>query len=279
MKIAVLSGKGGAGKTFVSVNLAVTLGQATYVDCDVEEPNGHLFLKPENVESTAVNTLIPQFSEELCIGCRRCVHFCHFNALVFIQKKPKVYNDVCHACGGCALVCPAGAVTEISRPVGAVERGTRGNLTVITGKMALGEASATPVIKAALQQGMAKGGDTIIDCPPGSGCAVMESVSQADYCVLVAEPTAFGLHNFAMVHELVRLMHKPCGVVINKEKGEYAPLTAYCREHDLTVLSSFPYSPEIAALNAVAAVACEKSETVKAQFAALLHTIRAEVKA
>lgn len=279
MKIAVLSGKGGAGKTFVAVNLAVTNQQGVYIDCDVEEPNGYLFLQPENVQITPVTTPLPVFNEDQCFGCRKCVDFCRFNALVYINQKPKVFSDICHSCGGCMLVCPTGAVTETPRPVGALECGVRNNIAVVTGKMALGEASATPVIRAALAKGVQSDEDVIIDCPPGSGCAVMESVREADYCILVAEPTAFGLHNLAMVQELVQLLQKPCGVIINKAKGDYQPLLDFCRQHDLRILASFPYRTDIAALNAKADIACEKDESSKQQFATLLSTLRTEVEA
>ncbi len=280
MKVAVLSGKGGAGKTFVSVNLAVTAGRATYIDCDVEEPDGRLFLKPSDTAASDVSTMLPNFSLQKCTGCRKCVNFCRFNALAFIGGKPRVYSEICHSCGGCALVCPSDAVWEEPRPVGRVEVGTSGEVTVVTGVMNLGEASAVPTIKAALQKGLsAKAEWTVIDCPPGSGCAVMESVSAADYCLLVAEPTAFGLHNMKMVHELARLLHKPCGVVVNKSSGAYPPLTAYCEANGLSVLCEFPYREAVATLNAKGEIACEKDAETERRFAALLTAVRGEVEA
>ena len=277
MKIAVLSGKGGTGKTFVSVNVAVAAQQATYIDCDVEEPNGHLFLKPEHVTVTSVDTLLPDFDADKCLGCRQCVDFCHFNALAFIRGKPKVFGDICHSCGGCVLVCPAGAVTERPRPVGRLERGTYQRLGVVTGILNLGEASAVPVIRAALAQGQAGEGHTVIDCPPGSGCPVLESVTAADYCVLVAEPTAFGLHNLQMVVEMVRLLQKPCGIVINKMDDPYAPLEDFCRQSGLPVLCRIPYSETLARLNAAAQIAYERDESSRVLFDLLLRRIEAEV--
>ena len=134
MKLAVLSGKGGTGKTFVSVNLAVTAEQATYIDCDVEEPNGRLFLTPTGVETEQVFTAVPTFDGEKCTGCRKCVDFCHFHALVFLKNKPKLFDEVCHACGGCALVCPSGAVSEAQRPIGVIELGRRLSLTAPVGQ-------------------------------------------------------------------------------------------------------------------------------------------------
>ncbi len=240
MKIAVLSGKGGAGKTMVAVNLAVTAGKATYIDCDVEEPNGRLFLKPEPVSREPVCTLLPEFDSEKCTGCRECVSHCQFHALIYIREKPQVFPEVCHSCGLCSMVCPEGAVREVPKVVGQVETGRRGETTVVTGILNPGEASGIPVIHRALE----KAGEetTIIDCPPGSACSVMESIQGADYCLLVAEPTAFGFHNFQMVHTLATLLKKPCGVVINKMEAPYEPLERFCTEKGLAVLARIPYT-------------------------------------
>ena len=279
MKIAVLSGKGGTGKTFVSVNLAASAGNAAYIDCDVEEPNGRLFLKPEGVTEETVSVKLPAVDAEACTGCRKCVNFCRFNALVFIKKRPKVFPGVCHSCGGCAIVCPENAVSEYDRPVGTVETGRHGELRVVTGVLNPGEESGVPVIKAAMKKGFSQAETVVIDCPPGSACPVMESVSEADYCVLVAEPTAFGLHNFKMVHELVGLLHKPCCVVFNKESESYAPLEAYCEDKQIPVALHIPYSAKLAALGAQAQVASEQDEACRAMFAGLLERIRGEVGA
>lgn len=272
MRLAVLSGKGGAGKTFVAVNLAVTAGRATYIDCDVEEPNGHLFLKPEAISEQPVTTRLPVFDPARCTGCRACVDFCRFNALLFLRGTPMVFPEVCHACGGCALVCPADAVSETERPLGHLELGRTGETTVITGVLDPGEASGMEVIRAALAAG-SDPGLTVIDCPPGSACGVMECVSGADLCLLVAEPTAFGLHNFRMVHELVTLLGKPCGVVINKEERPYEPLDRYCREQELPILLRLPYNAAAAELAARGEIVCRQDEETAARFCTLLDAL------
>ena len=173
MKIAVLSGKGGAGKTLVSVNLAAAAGRAVYIDCDVEEPNGRLFLRPREVDTEEVTRPLPAFAPEKCDGCRRCVNFCRFHALAFIKGRPMVLPEVCHACGGCSLVCPQGAVEEKQLPLGRVERGRYGETQVVTGILDLGEASGIPVIRRALKTGLALEETAVIDCPPGSACPVV----------------------------------------------------------------------------------------------------------
>ncbi len=276
MKLAVLSGKGGTGKTFVSVNLAAAAGKATYIDCDVEEPNGRLFLRPESLTSKTINVKQPAFASEKCMGCRKCVDFCRFNALVYVKTKPMLFSEVCHSCGGCRLVCPSGAISETEKSVGVVECGESGDVHVVTGCMDIGEASGIPIIKAALAEAPSSSELTVIDCPPGSACSVMESVQAADYCLLVVESTAFGLHNFKMVYELVSLLHKPCGVVINKADGKYTELDNFCREYGIPVLLRVPYSEKLARLGASGQIAALADSEYARLFQSLLDDIRKE---
>lgn len=270
MKIACLSGKGGAGKTLVAVNLIAAAGTGTYIDCDVEEPNGRLFLKPENLQTETVSILLPDFDGDKCTGCRQCVEFCRFHAIMYIKEKPMVFPEVCHSCGGCMLVCPENAITEKNKPIGVLEMGNHGKIRVVTGVLNPGEATGVPVIRQALKKGE---GLTVIDCPPGSACSVMESVMEADYCVLVAEPTAFGFHNFQMICELVTLLGKPCGVVINKQDEPYEPLDRFCEERGIPVLARIPYEPRIASMAAKGQILAEQDDVLHALFCSLLQTI------
>lgn len=274
MKIACLSGKGGAGKTLVAVNLAAAAGRATYIDCDVEEPNGRLFFKPCDVVSEDVHTLLPVFDGEKCTGCKKCVDFCRFHALIYIKEKPMVFSEVCHSCGGCVLVCPEKAVTEEPKKIGLVETGYSGDVRVVTGILEPGEASGVGVINKALEKAE---GLTVIDCPPGSACSVMESVADADYCLLVAEPTAFGFHNFRMVHELVTILGKKCGVVINKQEEPYEPLERFCEENSLPILARIPYDGRIAAMVAGGDILCRCDQKMNVLFRGLVDEIGGRV--
>lgn len=277
MKIAVLSGKGGTGKTFVSVNLAENAPSAFYLDCDVEEPNGHLFFKPEQIQRKPVYKKLPVFSADQCEGCRKCIDFCKFHALAFVGKNPKVFKDVCHSCGGCMYICPSGAVTEEEHEIGHVECGVHGNVKVATGMLNIGESSGVGVIKEVLRQAEnSEVSHVIIDCPPGSACTVMESIEQSDYCILVAEPTVFGLHNFKMVYELVQLLKKPCAVVINKVLEEETVLDHYCEEQNIKVIARIPYSQKTARQGANALIASDADENMKELFKDLLEKIEKE---
>lgn len=276
MKIAVLSGKGGVGKTFIAVNLAVANQIAAYVDCDVEEPNGRLFLPSETVTKRKVYKELPVFDAAKCTGCRNCVDFCRFHALVYIKEKPKVFTDVCHSCGGCSFVCPNQAVTEVKQEIGVVEEGFYHNTRVITGILNTGEASGVKLIEAAIKAGQEDADSLIIDCPPGSACSVMESIKDADYCLLVVEPSAFGFHNFQMVYELAVLLGKPCGVVINKEEEVYQPLEDFLEEHKIPLLLKIPYEKEIAVISSKGKLLVEENKKYQNMFSELLYKIGGE---
>lgn len=276
MKIAVLSGKGGTGKTLVSVNLAASAKQSTYIDCDVEEPNGHLFFKPKNIKSEKISIKIPIADETLCNGCRMCVDFCKFNALAYIKNKLIVFDDVCHSCGGCVLLCPQKALSERDKIIGEIHKGVSENVKVITGILNIGEASGVPIIKKLLNN-CENNQITFIDCPPGSACIVMESIKDADYCVLVAEPTLFGVHNFSMVYELVRLFKKPHGVVLNKCLEGENPAEKFCIENNIKILGKILFDNELGKLNSNALISVRESIKYKEMFSFLLESVIKEV--
>lgn len=280
MNIAVLSGKGGTGKTLLSVNMAAASKSATYIDCDVEEPNGYLFFKPEEIVEENVSVKIPKVDKELCSGCRKCVDFCKFNALAFIKKAPIVFGDICHSCGGCSLLCPENAITEKDKVIGKIEKGKSQGIDIYTGILNTGEVSGVPIIEKLLEENRATDNEklSIIDCPPGSACIVMESIKDADFCVLAAEPTAFGAHNLEMVYELVSLFGKPFGVVLNKCLDGENPSEEFCKEKGIKILGRVPFEKELGELNSNAKIAARESERYNKLFKNILETVKGEVQ-
>lgn len=260
MKIAVLSGKGGTGKTLVSVNMAAVLKQSMYIDCDVEEPNGHLFFKPTGLESHPIAVRIPVVDVNKCNGCRDCVEFCKFNALAFVGNKVKVFEDICHSCGGCMQFCPQNAIKEQEKVIGQVQLGDSEGVKVVSGILNTGEASGIPIIKEILKYAEGEQAFSIIDCPPGSACIVMESIKEVDYCILVAEPTVFGVHNLNMVHDLVKLFNKPFGVILNKCLEGDNPAEQYCDEKDIAVIGKIPFDRDLGTMNSNGLIVARESQ-------------------
>lgn len=278
LKIAVLSGKGGTGKTLVSVNLAYTAKKALYLDCDVEEPNGHLFFRPDNLTKEDVSVKIPYVNDYLCNGCRKCVDFCKFNALAYINNKVKVFSEVCHSCGGCMEICPESAISEINKSIGKIEKGNLEDVTVVSGILNTGEASGVPIIKAMIDDKNINEQVTIVDCPPGSACIVMESIKDADYCLLVAEPTLFGSHNLKMVYDLVRLFKKPFGVVLNKTQDGFNPSKEFCENNKIKILSEIPFDVELGKLNSDGKIVSKENRSYHDLFVKLLTDITKEAQ-
>lgn len=285
MNIAVLSGKGGTGKTLISVNMAAVADAAIYMDCDVEEPNGHLYFKPDNVTEKDVAVKIPHVDPALCNGCRQCVDFCKFNALAYIKDKLIIFDEICHSCGGCVMLCPKHALSEKDKVIGKIKKGTSDNVEVHTGLLNIGEPSGVPIIKKMLEVQKLREKDltqtsklTMIDCPPGTSCMVMESIQDADYCILVAEPTVFGLHNLDLVYQLVTLFGKPFGVVLNKCLGDDHPVDTYCEKRNIPILARLSFDTELGRLNAKADIAVRKSEKYRVLFSNLLDQVMNEVQ-
>ena len=275
MKIAVLSGKGGTGKTFVAVNLAAAAQKAFYADCDIEEPNGYLFFKPDNIKKQKITVKVPVINAAECTGCRKCVEFCRFNALAFVKNNVMVFNELCHSCGGCKILCPNQAISEKERETGVIEEGVSDNVTVFTGCLNTGEASGVPIIKELIKK-LPEDNISIIDCPPGSACTVMESIRKSDYCLLVAEPTLFGVHNMAMVYELVKLFNKPYGAVINKYLSKDNPAGRFCNENNIKILEEIPYDLKLGEIISNGRIAVRENGEYNKIFKKLLGNITKE---
>lgn len=246
MIIAVASGKGGTGKTTVSVNLARMLGSTIQLlDCDVEEPNAHLFLQAEPKEQTVVTIPVPQVDESLCDGCGECAKFCEYNAMVCFGTTPLIFPEMCHGCGGCAIVCPKKAIGEIDKRIGMVETSAAQNITLIQGRLDVGVAMAPPLIravKARLQEGI----PAILDAPPGTSCPVIATLRDTDFVVLVTEPTPFGLHDLKLAVDMMQEIGIPFGVVVNRFGVGDNRVHVFCREFNIPLLLEIPDDRRIA---------------------------------
>jgi len=270
MKIAVLSGKGGTGKTTVSASLASAIEKCQYVDCDVEEPNGWIFLKPEIKDTIPVNVLVPEADASKCNGCGNCGKACQFHAIAVVKGKVLVFPEICHHCGACLIACPQEAIREVGRETGVIE--INGSNTFLQGRLNIGEPISIPVIRE-LKKRLRDDVPVILDCSPGASCTVVQSVDGCDYCVLVTEPTPFGLHDLKIAVQLIRKMGIPFGVVVNKASEDNQSVQEYCNENHIDVLMEIPYSQEIAQAYSNGILPVENKDDWKSKFKELCQKI------
>lgn len=246
MIIAVASGKGGTGKTTVAVNLALSLENVQLIDCDVEEPNSNLFLNPELEKVEDVSIPIPLIDEKKCIHCGKCSELCQYNALAVLPDKVMVFKELCHGCGLCRMACPQGAITEEDRVIGIIEKGEC-EIEFHRGVLNIGEAMSTPLIKR-LKEKIDTRKTVILDVPPGAACPVIEAISGVDYCLLVTEPTPFGLYDLKIAVELCMGLGVNFGVIINRDGIGNKDTENFCNEQGIPVLLRIPYDKKIAEL-------------------------------
>ncbi|QQY79851.1 MinD superfamily P-loop ATPase [Keratinibaculum paraultunense] len=258
MNIAVLSGKGGTGKTTISTNLALLL-KANYIDCDVEEPNGFIFLKPEYITKQYVEVEIPEIDEENCTLCGRCVEICKFNALAKAKDKIILFDKLCHSCGACILACPIDAIKFTKRTIGVIEQGKKGEILLKRGLLNIGEPISVPILKELLKD-LPEEEINLLDSPPGTSCNVVNVLNYADIAILVTEPTAFGLHDLKMAVELVKRLNIPFGLIINKYDENNLYLKEYIEEEGIKIVGYLPYKKEIAEAYSKGKILIEEKE-------------------
>jgi MinD superfamily P-loop ATPase len=246
MTVAIASGKGGTGKTTVAVNLARVFGAPIQLfDCDVEEPNAHLFLKGVLQSEDVVTIPVPVVDEGRCDACGECSRFCEYHALVSFGTKPLFFAEMCHGCGGCTRVCPRQAISEQGRRIGVVETMQAGDITLYTGRLDVGVAMAPPLIRA-VRSRRQDSLPAILDAPPGTSCPVIATLRGADVVVLVTEPTPFGLHDLKLAAGMVREIGIPFGVVVNRVGVGDDRVHVFCRKQDIPILLEIPDDRRIA---------------------------------
>ncbi len=253
MRVVIASGKGGTGKTLIATNLAWMLGevglQTTYVDADVEAPNGHLFLHPTAVSSRRFASLLPTLIGETCSGCGECQRFCEFNAIIATADKVIVFPELCHSCGGCLDACPENVLTELPRESGTLLRGKAERLDFYSGHLDVGEPRSTPIIETLLKEAPDRG-VVIVDSPPGTSCSAVAALHGADQVVLVTEPTPFGLHDLKLAVELCQKLGHPASVIVNRCDLGDSEVLRYLEAESIDVLAEIPFDLALSSIYA-----------------------------
>ncbi len=279
MIISVASGKGGTGKTTVATNLAVSIDNEKNVqilDCDVEEPNAHLFLHPEIKDIETIYTPVPEIDLEKCTFCKKCAQICRFNAIAILADTALIFQELCHSCGGCIAVCPENAIKEVGRDLGVIEKGEKDHLEFIHGRLRVGEAMSPPLIKA-VRENARTDSITIIDAPPGTSCPVIAAMKGTDFVLMVTEPTPFGLHDLKLAVEAVKILKIPSGLVINRSDMGDDGVKEYAKSENLPILMEIPFDRRIAEAYSRGELAVNVMPEWKARFAGLFEQIKNSV--
>lgn len=281
MKIAIASGKGGTGKTTLSIALASIAEEKTMLlDCDVEEPNCHLFLNSEPTKTRAVNQLVPVVNSELCTSCGKCSELCQFNAIITIKDSgAMVFPEMCHSCGGCLAVCPTGAITEEPFQIGNVQHHTidKGK-ELITGVLNVGLAMAPPVIKDVQKEMAGFDGLVIMDSPPGSSCPFVTTIKSSDFVIFVTEPTPFGLHDLKIAIDTIRETGVPFGVVVNRMETKINMVTEYCKNNNIDLLFQIENSRKVAETYSKGGTLIDAIPSLKPKLLNLIETVKGKVE-
>lgn len=273
MIISIASGKGGTGKTTVAMNLALVLENVQLMDCDVEEPNLHLFLPFQEKRRISVCIPVPQVDERICTHCGKCAEVCQFNALAVIKDQVLVFPELCHGCGGCALHCPVSAIQESPREIGWVRQGTINGMAFVDGILNVGEPMPTPVIRK--EKELIEPDKTVIlDCSPGTSCPVIEGVRGSDFCLLVTENTPFGLNDLELAVEMVRALGVPTGVFLNRSNLGDGKVKEYCSRQNIPLLTELPHDRRIAEVYSRGEIVVKKIPEYQDLFSNLFRQIQ-----
>ena len=273
MIISVASGKGGTGKTTVAASLASVIPESVYIDCDVEEPNGHLLLKPEFISEESAKKLLPQIDQEKCTFCGKCVEVCEFNALINLKFEIVLFDEMCHGCGACIYFCPSKVITERAKEIGVVRVGiTSDKILFADGVLNIGEVAAAPLIKE-VKKKIIEGKINILDSPPGTSCSMVETVKDSDFCILVTESTPFGLNDLKLAIEVLKTIEVPFGVVINKYDPSFTEMENYLNGNGNEVLLKIPFDRRYAESYSEGMLPLNKYPELKKDFITLYNRI------
>jgi MinD superfamily P-loop ATPase len=245
MRIVIASGKGGTGKTTVAVALALSLPEAQFVDADAEEPNAHLFLHPTIDRTIPVHMMVPEVDLSACTFCGKCAEFCQFNAMAVVKEKVLVFPELCHGCGGCVYACPEDAIEARERQIGEVEVGTARDMRFVQGRLKPAEPSAVRIVREEIAQ-LEPNTVAVLDAAPGTACAVQDTIGESDFCLLVTEPTPFGLHDLRMAMDVAQELEVPAAVIINRSGPRDPIIEEECRRRNIPVLLKIPFDRRIA---------------------------------
>jgi len=274
MIISVASGKGGTGKTTIATNLAVSIGSGVQLlDCDVEEPNAHLFLKPEIQHAETVSTPVPEIDKQKCSLCRKCVDICRFKVIAIAGQTILAFPELCHSCGGCMIVCPEEAISETGRELGMLETGMSNAIEFGHGRLRVGEAMSPPLINK-VRSLVKPEIVNIIDAPPGTSCPVIAAMKATDFVLMVTEPTPFGLHDLKLAVEAVKLLNIPCGLVINRADIGNDDVRQYAQAENLPILMEIPFDRKIAEAYSEGRMIVEVLPEWRPKFFALFNHIK-----
>jgi len=274
--ISVASGKGGTGKTLVAISLALSLKERDNVqllDCDVEEPDDHVFLKPIITRSEIVSIPVPKVDEDKCTYCGKCAEVCAYNAIAVMKQKVLIFPELCRGCGACSYLCPEKAISEEGKEIGVVESGYSDGVDFVQGRLDIGKAIAPPIIRQ-VKEHVSHESTVIIDVSPGTSCLVAEAVKDSDFCLLVTEPTPFGLNDLVLAVETVRQLNIPCGIVLNRAGVGDGKVEEYCQKENIPILLTIPLSTEIASFYSRGVPLVEGIPQWKGSFLGLFDKIR-----
>jgi MinD superfamily P-loop ATPase len=273
MIISVASGKGGTGKTTIATNLAVSIGSGVQLlDCDVEEPNAHLFLKPEIQHTETISTPVPEIDKKKCSLCRKCVDICRFKVIAIAGQTILTFPELCHSCGGCLVVCPEEAISETGRELGILETGARQHIDFVHGRLRVGEAMSPPLIQK-VRSLVKPEIVNIIDAPPGTSCPVIAAMKETEFVLMVTEPTPFGLHDLKLAVEAVKLLDIPCGLVINRADIGNDDVRQYAQVESLDILMEIPFDRKIAEAYSEGRMIVEELPEWRPKFLAMFNQI------